>query len=96
MDVRVGMIKPFVDKVYGDDNYIIEYNTEAEGAKSGILYIKPKRYLRYKGVEVSQKTIYDDPNPPPTISVDFKYNKAHDKLTPLSEYQNHVSGTILK
>lgn len=35
-------IKPYVDKVYGDGNYTLEYNTEAEGCRSGIAYILPK------------------------------------------------------
>lgn len=36
-------IKPGVDEIYGLDNYDIEFNSEATGAKRGILYITPKK-----------------------------------------------------
>lgn len=36
-------IKPGVDEIYGIDNYDIEFNSEATGAKRGILYITPKQ-----------------------------------------------------
>lgn len=36
-------IKPGVDMIYGIDNYDIEFNSEATGAKRGILYITPKQ-----------------------------------------------------
>lgn len=35
-------IKKHIDRIYGKDNYEIEYNSEAEGAKRGIIYITPK------------------------------------------------------
>ena len=35
-------IKPGVDAIYGLDNYDIEFNSEATGAKRGILYITPR------------------------------------------------------
>lgn len=35
-------IKPGIDMIYGIDNYDIEFNSEATGAKRGILYITPK------------------------------------------------------
>lgn len=35
-------IKPSVEKIYGVDGYVNEYNSMAEGAKRGIIYIWPK------------------------------------------------------
>lgn len=35
-------IKPGVDAIYGPDGYDIEFNSEATGAKRGILYITPR------------------------------------------------------
>lgn len=35
-------IKKHVDRIYGHDNYNVEYNDKAEGAKRGIVYITPK------------------------------------------------------
>ena len=34
-------IKPSIEKIYGKDGYSIEYNSEATGAKRGIIYITP-------------------------------------------------------
>lgn len=36
-------IKPSIEMIYGVDGYEIEYNSLAEGAKRGIVYITPKR-----------------------------------------------------
>lgn len=35
-------LKPDFDAIYGEDNYNIHYNTEAVGAKRGIIYVTPK------------------------------------------------------
>jgi hypothetical protein len=35
-------IKPSIEKIYGVDGYQIEYNSEATGAKRGVIFIKPK------------------------------------------------------
>lgn len=35
-------IKPSIEAIYGVDGYEIEYNSQATGAKRGILYITPK------------------------------------------------------
>ena len=32
-----------IDAIYGKDKYVIEYNSEATGAKRGIIYIYPKK-----------------------------------------------------
>lgn len=36
-------IKSSIEKIYGIDGYITEYNSEATGAKRGIIYIYPKK-----------------------------------------------------
>lgn len=65
-------IKPYVDKVYGEGNYIIEYNKEAEGARSGILYILPKIDFQSLGIAKSSnskfsfKKDYNDSKNPST------------------------------
>jgi len=35
-------IAPSIEKIYGVDGYVKEYNSQAEGAKRGIVYIMPK------------------------------------------------------
>jgi predicted O-methyltransferase YrrM len=35
-------IKPSIEKIYGVDGYVKEYNSEAQGAKRGIIYLMPK------------------------------------------------------
>lgn len=35
-------IKPSIEKIYGVDGYVREYNSKAEGAKRGIVYLMPK------------------------------------------------------
>lgn len=35
-------IKPSIEAIYGEDGYDIEYNSQATGAKRGILFITPK------------------------------------------------------
>lgn len=39
---EIEWIKPSLDKIYGAGRYAIEYNSTAEGAKRGIVYIWPK------------------------------------------------------
>jgi len=36
-------LKEDIDSVYGEDGYNVHYNSEAEGAKRGIIYIVPKK-----------------------------------------------------
>lgn len=35
-------IKPSIEKIYGVDGYVKEYNSLAEGARRGIIYLMPK------------------------------------------------------
>jgi predicted O-methyltransferase YrrM len=35
-------IRPSIEKIYGVDGYVREYNSEAQGAKRGIIYLMPK------------------------------------------------------
>ena len=35
-------IRPSIEKIYGVDGYVKEYNDKAEGAKRGIVYLMPK------------------------------------------------------
>lgn len=35
-------IRPSIEKIYGVDGYVKEYNSAAEGAKRGIVYLMPK------------------------------------------------------
>jgi hypothetical protein len=35
-------IKPSIENIYGPDGYNVEYNSEATGAKRGLIYITPK------------------------------------------------------
>jgi hypothetical protein len=35
-------IRPSIEKIYGVDGYVKEYNSQAEGAKRGIVYLMPK------------------------------------------------------
>ena len=45
-DFTYEWVKPYLDAIYGgENNYTIEYNNEAEGAKRGIIYITPKVIL---------------------------------------------------
>jgi hypothetical protein len=39
-------IKPHIDGIYGLDQYSFHYNTEADGAKRGIIYIYPNKKKR--------------------------------------------------
>lgn len=77
-------IKPYVDKVYGDGNYEIEYNTQAEGARSGILYIKPK-----KNITISRQTGDD--------AIGYrKSDKSIGRSSTYDEYQKRISNLHIK
>lgn len=36
------LVKPYLDRVYGEDGYTHHFNEKAEGAMRGVLYIEPK------------------------------------------------------
>lgn len=41
-DYDLDWIKESIDKIYGEDGYTVEYNSEATGARRGIIYLQPK------------------------------------------------------
>lgn len=41
-DFTYDWIKPELDNIYGADGYNYFYNTEAEGAQRGVIYVEPK------------------------------------------------------
>lgn len=41
-DFEFEWIKESIDKIYGNNGYLVEYNDKAEGAKRGVIYITPK------------------------------------------------------
>lgn len=58
-DYELSWIKTSLDEIYGGENgYTVSYNSEAEGAKRGVIFITPKEIVplvKYKGIVEKRK-----------------------------------------